>query len=137
MRAAMEGAVVRAAARMTESDVRNSLWSLATLEWAPMVLGVRESLELALARTLASMDFVEVVDSLWALAKLGWRPTEGGLRETLELALQRVLPSPSLGAPDLERCVWGLSKLDWRPVSLRSLLAESEASPSLGGGCDV
>ena len=33
MRAAMEGAVVRAAARMTESDVRNSLWSLATLEW--------------------------------------------------------------------------------------------------------
>jgi hypothetical protein len=85
------------------------------------------------------MEPVEVVDSLWALAKLGWRPTEGGLRETLELALQRVLPSPSLGAPDLERCVWGLSKLDWRPVSvgLRSLLAESQAAPSLGGGCDV
>jgi hypothetical protein len=141
-RAELERALVRAAARMTESDVRNSLWSLATLEWAPMVLGVRESLELALARTLASMDFVEVVDSLWALAKLGWRPTEGGLRQAFALALERALPSLgaplSLDAPDLARIVWALSKLDWPPVlvGLRSLLAESEAMPSLSGGCD-
>jgi hypothetical protein len=128
-RLALEHAVVRAAARMTESDVRNSLWSLATLGWAPTVNGVRESLELALARMVASMHSAEVVDSVWALATLGWRPLEGGLCATLELALQRVLPS--LGALELARTVWALSKLDWRPVSvgLRSLLPESEAAP--------
>jgi hypothetical protein len=70
-RAELERALVRAAARMTESDVRNSLWSLATLEWAPMVHGVRESLELALARTFASMEPVEVVDSRWARVAKG------------------------------------------------------------------
>ena len=107
-----------------------------SLEWAPKIRGVRESLELALARMLASMDPVEVADSPWAVAKLAWKPSEGRLREILEPTLQRVLPS--LGELDFERSAWALRKLDWQPVSvgLRSLLTESDATPSLRGGCD-